>query len=325
MNYFRKSVVALLLILAIAGIVQYRYDIFSFSGVTMITEKLHTLISGPAPCSEPIIYSIGQFDSQFRISRQQFISDIDKAAQIWNLALGKTLLKYSSDNTAGTNLSINLIYDYRQSATNNLQSIGSTISSDRSAFDRQKVIYDSLSASYATQKSAFQKQMDQYTVDKTAYENQVQYWSDRGGAPKSEFNTIEHQRQALNAEASSVSQSQKSLNATVDSLNSSAATLNLLAKKLNLNVKTYNSVGASTGLEFDEGEYVSDNSGQHISIYQFDNNTKLVRVLEHELGHALGLGHVDDPKAIMYRMNSGTNETPTVTDIMELQNVCMPR
>lgn len=77
------------------------------------------------------------------------------------------------------------------------------------------------------------------------------------------------------------------LNNQADMINSVARAINQLISELNLNVKKYNTTSGTNGEEFDEGEYVRDGAGERINIYQFANDTKLIRVLTHELGHAL--------------------------------------
>ncbi|HCY17892.1 TPA: hypothetical protein DHT42_01705, partial [Candidatus Nomurabacteria bacterium] len=63
-------------------------------------------------------------------------------------------------------------------------------------------------------------------------------------------------------------------------------------------------------------------TGREIDIYQFDNKGKLARVLTHEFGHALELEHLENSKAVMYRLNNGVNEKLTIDDILALKKRC---
>ena len=40
------------------------------------------------------------------------------------------------------------------------------------------------------------------------------------------------------------------------------------------------------------------------------------------MGHAVGIDHVGDPEAVMYKLNMGENLTATATDLAELNKVC---
>lgn len=272
-----------------------------------------------APCSTPITYSIGSFDSRFGISRADFLNAINQAVQIWQKPINRNLFQYSPSGF----LKINLIYDSRQQSTQRLTSLGMVINDDQDTFAALQSQYGTLLTDYNRAKGSLDSLVNNYNAEKTSYDSEVAYWNNQGGAPAGVASKLDQQLSGLNYLASQINQTQNNLNQLVDNVNALADTLNRLAYELNINANRYNRIGNQVSGPFEEGAFQSSLTNSEIDIYQFNNQDKLVRLLAHELGHALGLGHItNDPSAIMYEFNQGTNEKLTPSDVALLKADC---
>ncbi len=71
------------------------------------------------------------------------------------------------------------------------------------------------------------------------------------------------------------------------------------------------------------GHYVVDaTAGAQIAVFSFRDVDDLVLVLAHEMGHALGLGHAEDPAAVMYRQSTGAQSRVTPADRTLFDTLC---
>jgi chromosome segregation ATPase len=309
-NSTLNKILIFLIIIALAGNVYvFRNEIAYY----------FPLFENQKPCEQPITYSIGTIDQRFGISKKELLEILEQATSVWSDSINKQLFVYDENNGE---LKINLLYDDRQHSTDRLKTLGITINNNLSGYEALKAKYDSAIIIYNQQTAELQARNKAYSEKLSAYNSQVNYWNSRGGAPKDKANQLEKEKIALENERKAIIQLSAQVNSQVDDINAMGTALNQMAADLNINAQIYNGIVANQEDEFQEGHYRKNNLIQEINIYQFNDRNMLTRVLMHELGHALGLEHLENPEAIMYRLNQATNLYLTEDDLSALKTAC---
>lgn len=248
-----------------------------------------------SPCDEPIHYKIEYVDSRFHLSRAEFQSAVEQATQIWDQPLGKNLFQFDPQ---ATSLSVNLIFDERQSLTNQIGNLESQLKNEKNSIDPQVLAYQTLSADFKTRLSSLN--------------DQISFWNSKGGAPQDEYSKLKTEQANLQQEATK-------LNAMAKNLNGSTTEYNAQVGQLNQTVDTYNS---ALQLRPEEGVY--DPKNNRINIYFDISHDELVHTLAHELGHSLGLDHIPNKLAIMFPKTTQTIQA-SPDDIAALGKICQKK
>jgi predicted Zn-dependent protease len=254
-------------------------------------------------CETPIEYTVGDIDPRFNVSKTDLQGLLESASKVWETPLHKDLFVNKTEGKSKniideflktyidkyytrTPVVVNLIYDERQQISNQNRLLAGKIDDTKDSADAIK--------------SQFLNLQEEYRQAKREYESMLQNYRNGVGNRKAMQDKVDE------------------INRLVNEINALVKKYNYLIKEVNTNIELINQ---NTG-EFEEGEYVADRTGERINIYEFENRQVLLRVLTHELGHALGMDHNDNPQSIMYYLNKSTSLEPTKEDLSDLNQIC---
>jgi hypothetical protein len=272
----------------------------------------------PEPCWQPLTYRLGHIDERFGLTRWEFSMAVQKAAAIWGQPLSRELFRNDPQGA----IEISLIYDYRQETADKLKKLNYKIDYTKHSHDIMKLRLESLRSEYERKRSVLDSDLNTFKARLNARNAEIEAWNRQGGAPENVRNRLMSGKSELNSELERLHIRQDEAKRMVDEINSLVLVMNEIATVQNLDVVRYRDVGSLLGGEFLEGYFENKKGDQSIKIYHYNDDTKLVRLLVHELGHALGLGHSDNPDAVMYRLNQSDKLELTADDIATLKARC---
>ena len=265
------------------------------------------------PCSKPITYRIGNFDTDFGISKENFIADLSTASNVWSTVIGKELFRYDPEGK----LTIDLIYDDRQKTTDMNHVLRTDINKTEALAGNVRTQYEKLKNDLAEKEIIYNPEVVEYNRRNAAYKIEVDYWNAKGGAPRQKYEELLVTHRELERLRNNLEPQAAEINTLIKEINTFADKFNLLVNDVSTKVETLNQ---TTGKEFQEGSYDPDSNT--ITIYEFETKAKLLRVLTHEFGHALSLDHNENPESIMYYLNKSSTLVPSKEDTKELLKIC---
>lgn len=295
------------------------YGLQSIVFLLVLIVLLLFLFRPSSPCEEPLTYRIGTVDERFGLSREEFSRLVAKAASVWSAPVSRELFREEPKGK----IVINLVYDYRQEASEKLKKLNYNIRNTRDSYEDLKVRFETLKAEFDDKKQRLEEDLREFNERVLAFNEENDAGRRRGGVSEDDYQRLMQEKENLNATQSQLQSRQAELNQMAETLNSMAVVINEIAMEHNLDTVNYREEGNKLGDEFQKGQYARKGLKENITIYQFDGEKSLIRVLVHELGHALGLGHNDYPYAIMHRLvPDGTSYDLTPADIAALNARC---
>lgn len=227
----------------------------------------------PEPCSEAITYKIGTVSSVYNISEEELKKILQQVDTVWSGAVNKNLFKYSETGS----IAVNLVFGEQQRFINKERAASVKINAQKT--------------SYRHKERALERIKEDHQELKNEYEALVSDFRDlpSNGRSRSKAKRLINQ----------IRQKEAALNSKTEMINRHIQELNNISTRISEMVDAYNEEYGSLR-KFNQGDYQETAEGKNINIYGYEDHAELQLVLAHEMGHALGLEHVQNSESVMY-------------------------
>ena len=250
-----------------------------------------------APCAIPVPFALAEIDPRFGFDRLLVTAAMLEAVNLWQAEAGSLLFLESEDPRA---MRVSLVFDERQQSALQRGSLRGGLELDQAGLAREEADLKAWSERIELARAARERHAAELAARLESHETAVARWnSGSGSRSEATRRALEAEGAMLRAELAELERTTATLNADVDAYNRRVEHAREHAADVNSRVSRYNATAAETPVESGRYSYDSD-QGRRIDVFRAASFDELVWVLAHELGHALGIGHVDDPAAVMH-------------------------
>lgn len=273
------------------------------------------------PCEEPLTYSIGDIDTRFGINRKDVSEAMAVASELWSDALGKPTAIQSDEST----VTVNFVYDDRQKLVDGEFRFRERINSEQIRMNQMQAEYDQLRERFDRRSAEYVRFAEQTTEELNNLNEWVNGKNSGSGFTESDVEQFERRKAAVEQMQNRVLNERRELDRLAAEINRETDRLNQKIDENNRLIDQYNEEYSGEN-RFTKATYQNTPKGGLITVNTFLNKSELTLILAHELGHALGLNHVANPKSVMYSLMGGQELFPVIQftqeDLHAIKRLC---
>ncbi len=270
-------------------------------------------------CKAPLIYSISDIDSRFKVSKSEALKIAQQAEKIWENAINVNLFEYQADSDK--DIMIDFIFGKEQERTIAETASGKTIDANWENYDAVLKKYNSLGATYEARVTEYNTQSKKNDADVVKFNQRIADWKKRPGND-AEYDSMKNEEERLR-------KNQTILKTELANLQNISTALKTQKTELDALWAKYSAVAEAHDKVYATGEIVEQavfDGMFRIKVYTYENADYLRRILTHEMGHALGIDHLTQKQSIMYYLQNPEQNVKNLAlsqeDIGALKELC---